>query len=86
MSRNRFEQLSGRLYFNDNTLAHPHGTPQYDRLYKIRPVIDDICAKSKALYNPGQKLSVDEAMVKLKGRSSIKQYQPLKPIKRGFKI
>ena len=26
------------------------------------------------------------AMVKFKGRSTLKQYQPLKPIKRGFKI
>ena len=25
-------------------------------------------------------------MVKFKGRSSIKQYQPLKPVKRGFKV
>ena len=25
-------------------------------------------------------------MIKFKGRSSIKQYQPLKPIKRGFKV
>ena len=37
-------------------------------------------------YNPGPNVSVDEAMVKFKGRSTLKQYQPLKPIKRGFKI
>ena len=35
---------------------------------------------------PEKNLSVDEAMVKYKGRSSIKQYQPLKPIKRGLKV
>ena len=86
MSRNRFEQLCGRLHFNDNRSAPERGTPGYDKLYKIRPVIDDICAKSKTLYNPGKNISVDEAMVKFKGRSSIKQYQPLKPIKRGFKV
>ena len=45
-----------------------------------------ICDKCKTLYNPGQNVSVDEAMVKFKGRSSIKQYQPLKPIKRGIKV
>ena len=27
-----------------------------------------------------------EAMVKYKGRSSLKQYLPMKPIKRGFKV
>ena len=86
MSRNRLEQLCGQLHFNDNSLAPAHGTPGYDKLYKIRPVLDAICDKSKTLYNPGQNISVDEAMVKFKGRSSLKQYQPLKPIKRGFKV
>ena len=86
MSRNRFDQLCGRLHFNDNSLAPAHGTPGYDKLFKIRPVIDAICDKCNTLYNPGVNVSVDEAMVKYKGRSSIKQYQPLKPIKRGFKV
>jgi hypothetical protein len=29
---------------------------------------------------------VDEAMIKFQGRSSLKQYLPLKPIKRGIKV
>ena len=29
--------------------------------------------------------SIDEAMIKFKGRSSLKQYVSLKPIKRGIK-
>lgn len=29
---------------------------------------------------------VDEAMVAFKGRSSLKQYMPLKPVKRGYKV
>ena len=38
------------------------------------------------LFVPGRDVSVDEAMIKYKGRSSIKQYMPNKPIKRGFNI
>lgn len=30
--------------------------------------------------------SVDGSMVKFKGRSSMKQYMPKKPIKRGYKV
>ena len=86
MSQNRFEQLCGLLHFNDNSLAPAYGAPGYDKLHKIRPIIESICEKSKSLYNPGKNLSVDEAMVKFKGQSSIKQYQPLKLIKRHFKI
>ena len=39
-----------------------------------------------AVYTPGRNVSIDEAMVPFKGRSSLKQYMPKKPIKRGFKI
>ena len=39
MSRNRFEQLCGRLHFNNNAQAPAHGTDSYDRLYKIRPIL-----------------------------------------------
>ncbi|CAF1152749.1 unnamed protein product [Adineta steineri] len=34
----------------------------------------------------GEYVSIDESMVKFKGRCSLKQYVPMKPIKRGFKI
>jgi len=38
------------------------------------------------VYNPTRELSVDESMIAFKGRSSMKQYNPLKPIKRGYKL
>ena len=34
-------------------------------------------------YNPHRQKAVDEAMIKYKGRTSRKQYTPMKPIKRG---
>ena len=37
-------------------------------------------------YNFGRCGTIDESMIKFKGRSSIKQYLPLKPIKRGYKV
>ena len=37
-------------------------------------------------HQPSQQVSVDEAMVRFKGRSSLKQYMSKKPIKRRFKI
>lgn len=38
------------------------------------------------MYNPHQNSSVDEAMVKLRGRLSFKQYMPMKPTKYGIKV
>lgn len=37
-------------------------------------------------YNPSVNISIDEAMIAFKGRASIKQYMPKKPIKRGIKV
>ena len=38
------------------------------------------------LYNPNRESSIDEAMVPYKGRSSLKQYMPKKPVRRGLKV
>ena len=74
MSQNHFELLCGWLHFNENSLAPAHGTPGYDKLYKVRPVSDVISGKSETLHKSGQNILVNEAIVKFKGRSLIKQY------------
>ena len=38
------------------------------------------------VYKPNREVAVDEAMIKFHGRSSLKQYLPKKPIKRGIKV
>lgn len=75
-------------YFHlaDNSLMPKPNDPDYDKLYKVRPLMKLLNSKFKELYNPSRQLSIDESMVKFKGRSSMKQYMPLKPIKRGFKV
>ena len=84
--RDRFTQILRELHFNDNSSAVEWAQPGYDRGYKIRHVVDSILEKCLSLYKPHRENSVDEAMVKYKGRSLLKQYMPMKPIKRGFKV
>ena len=38
------------------------------------------------LYNHSRDVSIDEAMIHFKDRSTLKQYMPMKPIKRGLKV
>ncbi|GFV56862.1 piggyBac transposable element-derived protein 4 [Trichonephila clavipes] len=38
------------------------------------------------VFKPGQKQAIDENMIKFRERSSLKQYIPKKPIKRGYKV
>ena len=86
ITRDRFRELKKYLHFaNNSDLAAPQ-TPGYDKLGKIRPIITMLGDQFAAVCNAAKDISIDEAMIPFKGRSSLKQYLPLKPIKRGIKI
>lgn len=58
----------------------------FDKLFKIRPIIKILKNSFRDYYNFGQNVSVDKAMVKGKGWNPLKQYMPMKPVKRGSKL
>ena len=60
--------------------------PAVPKLGKVQPIIDKLSHRFQAVYSPGKNVSVDEAMIPFKGRSTLKQYMPLKPVKRGIKV
>jgi len=70
----------------DNSAILPRDDPNFDRLWKVRPIIDRISDRFLHSYNPHMEDAVDEAMIPFKGQSSLKQYMPKKPVKRGFKV
>ena len=84
--RDCFRDITRYLHFVDyNTLA-PRGSLGYDRLGKVRPVIDHLSSHFSALYNTHQEVAVGEKMMKFTGDSTLKQYMPLKTVKRGIKV
>ena len=40
MTKNRFEELSCYLHFNDSSKEPARGDRDYDRLYKVRTILD----------------------------------------------
>ena len=86
MPIDRFKVLLQWLHVNDNTTAKSRNDPNYDRLHKIHPLLNMSRDNFMHEYNIHREVSVDEAMVGFKGRSSLKQYIPLKPTKRGYKF
>ncbi|XP_043463998.1 piggyBac transposable element-derived protein 4-like [Leptopilina heterotoma] len=86
MSVNRFGFLLTHLHLNDSSMEPKKGHAEYDKLYKIRPLVDTLSKTFQECWQPSENQSIDESMVKFKGRSSMKQYLPNKPIKRGYKI
>ena len=83
LSRNRFSQIWGNLHIYDNH-AVPEGNK--DKLLKVRPLITAMNNNYTKLYNVLRKVSIDERTLRYKGRHSIKQYNPMKPIKHGYKL
>ena len=45
ISRERYKQMSRYLHFCDNTSLAPLGTPSYDRLGKVRPLVEYLSTK-----------------------------------------
>ena len=86
MTKNRFEEISQYLHFNDSTREPAKGTPGYDRLYKCRPILFNILQNVQRAYYPGKNISIDEGMIAFKGRLKFCQYMPAKPTKYGIKV
>ena len=83
MARRRFEAI-GKYFHSFNRRAIPKNNT--DRLIILRPVIDYVRDKCVSIYVPDKNLSLDEGMMKWKGRLNIKVYNPNKPTKYGLKF
>ena len=79
--QNRFCKILQNLHFADN-----RQDDKTDKAFKLRPVIDHLNSKFFEVLSNDSEQSIDEHMVKFKGRSGMKQYIKSKPIKWGFKF
>ena len=86
MSRNRFLEILRYFHIVDNTTAQSRSDPNYNRLWKIQPIISILQKTSRDLYSPHEQLSIDESMIGTKCRLSFIQYIKAKPIKWGIKV
>lgn len=66
----RFKKILLGLHINDTSHASKRGERGYDRLYKIRPLVEMLNIRFKEQHVSSSQL-IDEAMVLFKGRSSL---------------
>lgn len=85
MPSKRFKKISQNLHISNITTEAPRNSPDYDKLGKIKPAIDILNKTFKDNVQVSAFNSIDESMIRFKGRSHMKQYMPKKPIKRGYK-
>lgn len=85
MSGRRFELLMMFIHLNDSSKQPAKESVSYDKLYKIRPLLDLIVKSFKQAYTPSQNIAIDESIIGFKGRLAWIQYMPKKPTKWGIK-
>ena len=86
MSGRRFELLLSNLHLNDDQRMPGRDSPHFDKLYKVRPLLDKLVEafQHKLVeafqrhYQPKKNLSADESIIGFKGRLSWIQYMPKK--------
>ena len=87
MSRNEFYRILSALHLSDNSKQDQF--PKKSKEFKLFKIFDFMCLLKKNFqkhFKLGTNVSIDESMIKFKGKSSLKQYLPSKPIKRGYKV
>ena len=76
MSRSRFEDILENFNFLDNTKDD-----RSDKGYKVRSIINYLNQRFSSSVSNDDSQSIDEHILKFKGRSSMKQYVKNKPVK-----
>uniref|UniRef100_A0A8C4IJE8 PiggyBac transposable element-derived protein domain-containing protein n=1 Tax=Dicentrarchus labrax TaxID=13489 RepID=A0A8C4IJE8_DICLA len=90
MTRDTFEAIFWSLHLcdikEDEENQKKKGTPEYDRLFKIKPLYSQIVTACNSLFQPCREISIDERMVASKARIGFRQYMRDKPTKFGYKL
>lgn len=79
ISRDRFMLLHSKLYFN-----HPCKPNGAEKTYYTSELISCLIHTFNRYRTEATHQSIDEFMVKFNGRSVMKQYVPIKPVKVGM--
>ena len=82
MTRTWFLQILRYLHFVDNeseVAKLPKDSPDYDKLYKIRDLLNIIRRNIQGALNLERNIAIDETLVKFKGRVGFCQFLSNKP-------
>jgi hypothetical protein len=88
LTRDWYEQITRCLHVaNAPESTKDHGSSTYDKLHKLRWIIDKVRDRFKAMWSPNQQMTMDESMVMYKGKyCPVWQYMPNKLVQFGIKV
>ena len=86
MTRDRFFAILAFFHLNDNDNQAPRDSPDYDKLFKVRPLYDHLVHTFAAAYYPEEHVAVDESIMPWRGKVSFRMFIPNKPVRYGMKL
>jgi hypothetical protein len=88
MQRTRFEAIVRCIHLvNNETMVTDQAAEGYDKIAKVRWLMEEFVRISQSLYNAERTCTIDEIMVPYKGRyCAIRQYMKSKPVRFGIKL
>ena len=86
MSGNRFHSILRALHVCSLEKQPCQTSAEYDPLYKVKELLDSLESRFSRLYNPGQKLSLDETLIRAFGQIKFKVRIISKSARYGIKM
>ncbi|KAJ8262338.1 hypothetical protein GJAV_G00165320 [Gymnothorax javanicus] len=90
MTQHRFSVIMRTLHFSDPAEDEENrkkrGTPDYNRLFCLRPLLDAMVLSCQAFYHPRQNLSIEERMLGARAMNMLKKRVMNNPIRKGYKL
>ena len=86
MTRNRFDKITEYMHVDDRSTMAAKDSQNFDKLYLIQPLLSRVNKLRSKNYRPHHEFSIDETMIKFRGRLGFRQDMPAKPNKYGIKI
>ena len=81
-----FSKISHYFCVSDKTKEIPKDNPGYDKLFKVRPVVEQLQTLFPKYWVFGHNICIDESVISMKSKDRAKQYLPNKPNKWGWKV
>jgi DNA polymerase III epsilon subunit-like protein len=83
-TRDRMRAILSHLHFADNDQLVERGSPDFDPIGKVRPLLDTANVVFKGSFQPGAYVSVDECSKGFCGRAAHRKSMKHKPIRHRF--
>ena len=82
----RFTKISNYFCVSDKSMEPDKESSSYDKLYKMRPIVEHLNNAFPRYWHYSGTICIDESTVKMRSRDSVKQYNPSKPNRYGWKV